>query len=203
LAFFPADPKTRSWKRDDGSRTEGLTSAKAGEHPPEPKVGVLMLDPTQTRRTGESDASGHRLVLPNVAGSHNRHINPEIAAGLGIKVSDSYPVGITPPLQTHTPLENARSRLYSQMGATIRRHEVAQRADAMNDTPAAISKIIVERHCAMTPAERWSAASTLFEAARKIVESSLPSGLEKRFHDECRRLRAPNVTLAGRARSRL
>jgi hypothetical protein len=65
----------------------------------------------------------------------------------------------------------------------------------MNDTPAAISKIIVERHRAMTPAERWSAASTLFEAARKIVESSLPSGLEKRFHDECRRLRAPDVTL--------
>jgi hypothetical protein len=29
----------------------------------------------------------------------------------------------------------------------------------------------------MTPEERWSAASSLFETARKIVESSLPSDL--------------------------
>jgi len=47
----------------------------------------------------------------------------------------------------------------------------------MNDTSAAISKVVVDRHRSMTPAERWLAASSLFETARMIVESSLPSGL--------------------------
>jgi hypothetical protein len=47
----------------------------------------------------------------------------------------------------------------------------------MNDTSAAISKAVADRHRSMTPAERWLAASSLFETARKIVESSLPSGL--------------------------
>src|SRR5260370_24240258 len=63
------------------------------------------------------------------------------------------------------------------MGAAIGRRDVAQRADAMNDTSAAISKVVVERYRSMTPAERWLAASSLFETARQIVESSLPSGL--------------------------
>jgi hypothetical protein len=47
----------------------------------------------------------------------------------------------------------------------------------MNDTSAAISEVVSERYRSMTPAERWLAASSLFETARKIVESSLPSGL--------------------------
>lgn len=47
----------------------------------------------------------------------------------------------------------------------------------MNDTAAAIAKIVSDRHRSMTPAERWLAAAALFETARKIVESSLPSGL--------------------------
>jgi hypothetical protein len=47
----------------------------------------------------------------------------------------------------------------------------------MNDTSVAISKDVVERHRSMTPAERWLAACSLYETARKIVESSLPSGL--------------------------
>jgi hypothetical protein len=47
----------------------------------------------------------------------------------------------------------------------------------MNDTSAAISEVVADRYRSMTPAERWSAAASLFETARKIVESSLPSGL--------------------------
>jgi hypothetical protein len=47
----------------------------------------------------------------------------------------------------------------------------------MNDTSAAISKVVVDRYRSMTPAERWLAASSLFETARKVVESSLPSDL--------------------------
>jgi hypothetical protein len=54
----------------------------------------------------------------------------------------------------------------------------------MNDTPAAISKIVSDRYRSMTPADRWLAAASLFETARRIVESSLPSGLsveQRRF----------------------
>jgi hypothetical protein len=47
----------------------------------------------------------------------------------------------------------------------------------MKDTTAAASKIVADRHRSMTPAQRWSSASSLFESARKIVEASLPSGL--------------------------
>ncbi len=45
----------------------------------------------------------------------------------------------------------------------------------MNDTSAAISEVVSDRYRSMTPAERWLAASSLFETAR--VDSSLPSGL--------------------------
>jgi hypothetical protein len=54
----------------------------------------------------------------------------------------------------------------------------------MNDTSDAISKIVLERYRSMTPAERWLAASSLFETARSIIQSSLPSSLT----DEQRRL---------------
>jgi hypothetical protein len=47
----------------------------------------------------------------------------------------------------------------------------------MNDTSAAVSELVVDRYRAMTPADRWLATSSLFETARTIVESSLPSGL--------------------------
>jgi hypothetical protein len=70
------------------------------------------------------------------------------------------------------------------MGATLGRHNVTQRADAMNDTSATVSKIVDDHHLAMTPAERLLTASSLFETARRIVESSLPSNLtmeEQRF----------------------
>jgi hypothetical protein len=47
----------------------------------------------------------------------------------------------------------------------------------MNDTSAEISKLVAERHRSMTPTERWMAACSLFETARKIIESSLPGDL--------------------------
>lgn len=45
----------------------------------------------------------------------------------------------------------------------------------MNDSSAEILRFVADRHRSMTPEERWLAASSL--TARKIVESSLPSGL--------------------------
>lgn len=47
----------------------------------------------------------------------------------------------------------------------------------MNDTSAEIAKLVADRHRAMTPAERWLAASSMFQTARKIVEASLPNDL--------------------------
>jgi hypothetical protein len=75
----------------------------------------------------------------------------------------------------------------------------------MNDTPAAISKIVDDHHRSMTPAERWLAASSLFESARRIVESSLPSDLtmEERRLAVVRRLyqnELPEAALIAHAR---
>jgi hypothetical protein len=53
----------------------------------------------------------------------------------------------------------------------------------MNDTSDAIAKIVLERYRLMTPAERWLVASSLFETARAIIQSSLPSGLTA---EQCR-----------------
>ena len=47
----------------------------------------------------------------------------------------------------------------------------------MNDTSDAFSKVVSERYRSMTPSERWMAASSLFETARAIIQSSLPSSL--------------------------
>jgi hypothetical protein len=74
----------------------------------------------------------------------------------------------------------------------------------MNDTNPAISKIVVDRYRSMTPAERWLATASLFESARKIVESSLPSGLtmEQRRYAVARRLyrnELPEVALIAHA----
>jgi hypothetical protein len=91
------------------------------------------------------------------------------------------------------------------MGATVGRHHAAQRSDAMNDTSAAVSKIVEAHHRYMTPGERWLAASSLFESARSIVESSLPSGLtiEERRLAVARRLygsELPDVALIAHAK---
>jgi hypothetical protein len=47
----------------------------------------------------------------------------------------------------------------------------------MNDTSDAIAKVVAERYRLMTPAERCLAASSLFETARAIIQSSLPNSL--------------------------
>jgi hypothetical protein len=47
----------------------------------------------------------------------------------------------------------------------------------MNDTSDAIANVALERYRAMTPAECWLAASSLFETARAIIQSSLPNSL--------------------------
>jgi hypothetical protein len=47
----------------------------------------------------------------------------------------------------------------------------------MNDTVPQFSRIVAERHLAMTPEERVRAASDMFDTARSIVESSLPAEL--------------------------
>jgi hypothetical protein len=75
----------------------------------------------------------------------------------------------------------------------------------MNDTSVAIYKVVVERHRSMTPAERWLAACSLYETARKIVESSLPIGLsgEQRRLAVARRMyrnELPEVALIAHAR---
>jgi hypothetical protein len=49
----------------------------------------------------------------------------------------------------------------------------------MNDTAAHVLELMAERHRAMTADERWLAASSLFDTARAIVESSLPAGLSR------------------------
>jgi hypothetical protein len=49
----------------------------------------------------------------------------------------------------------------------------------MNDTPPEFARIVAERHRAMTPGQRLKMASDMFDTARSIVESSLPSGLTR------------------------
>jgi hypothetical protein len=75
----------------------------------------------------------------------------------------------------------------------------------MNDTSAEFSRLVADRHRSMTPAERWLVASSLFETARAIVESSLPNGLtlEQRRLAVVRRLyqnELPEAALMAHAR---
>jgi hypothetical protein len=75
----------------------------------------------------------------------------------------------------------------------------------MNDTCAEISKLVADHHRSMTPEERWLAASSLFETARKIVDSSLPGVLtaEQRRLAIVRRLyknELPDAALIAHAR---
>jgi hypothetical protein len=74
----------------------------------------------------------------------------------------------------------------------------------MSDTSATVSALVQERHRAMTADDRWRAASSLFETARAIVESSLPAGLtlEQRRLAIARRLygtELPEAALAAHA----
>lgn len=50
----------------------------------------------------------------------------------------------------------------------------------MNDTSPEMEKMVTERYRCMTPEERMSIASSMFETARALVESSLPPDLNRR-----------------------
>lgn len=50
----------------------------------------------------------------------------------------------------------------------------------MNDTATEIDAVVAERYRHMSPIERMQIASSMFDTARAIVESSLPPGLTRR-----------------------
>jgi hypothetical protein len=50
----------------------------------------------------------------------------------------------------------------------------------VNDTSARVAALVAERHRQMTPDERIRIASSMFDTARAIVESSLPPNLGRR-----------------------
>lgn len=50
----------------------------------------------------------------------------------------------------------------------------------MSDTSAKVERLVNERYRQMTPDERMRIASSMFETARQIVESSLPPNLTRR-----------------------
>jgi len=50
----------------------------------------------------------------------------------------------------------------------------------MNDTSPEVEKIVRERYRQMSPDQRMRIASSMFETARTLVESSLPSNLTRK-----------------------
>jgi hypothetical protein len=50
----------------------------------------------------------------------------------------------------------------------------------MNDTSPEVAAMVAEHHRQMTPEERVRIASSMFDTARAIVESSLPANLSRR-----------------------
>lgn len=50
----------------------------------------------------------------------------------------------------------------------------------MNDTSPEVERIVRERYRQMSPDQRMRIASSMFETARAIVESSLPSNLTRK-----------------------
>lgn len=50
----------------------------------------------------------------------------------------------------------------------------------MSDTSPKMERLVAERYRQMTPDQRMRIASSMFETARKIVESSLPPNLTRR-----------------------
>jgi hypothetical protein len=50
----------------------------------------------------------------------------------------------------------------------------------MNDTSPEMERIVRERYRQMSPDQRMRIASSMFETAREIVESSLPSNLTRK-----------------------
>lgn len=50
----------------------------------------------------------------------------------------------------------------------------------MNDTSPEMERIVAERYRQKSPDERMRIAASMFETARKIVESSLPAGMSRK-----------------------
>ena len=50
----------------------------------------------------------------------------------------------------------------------------------MNDTSPEMEKMVAERYRRMTPEERMSIASSMFETARTLIEASLAPDLTRR-----------------------
>jgi len=50
----------------------------------------------------------------------------------------------------------------------------------VNDTSPEMEKMVAERYRLMTPERRMKIASSMFETARAIIESSLPLDLSRR-----------------------
>lgn len=50
----------------------------------------------------------------------------------------------------------------------------------MNDTPPEFQAFVDEQYRRLTPAERVRLCTEMFDAARVLVESSLPKGLDER-----------------------
>jgi hypothetical protein len=50
----------------------------------------------------------------------------------------------------------------------------------MNDTSPEVERIVSERYRQMSPDQRIRIASSMFETARKIVESSLPAHMSRK-----------------------
>jgi hypothetical protein len=50
----------------------------------------------------------------------------------------------------------------------------------MNDTSPEMERIVTERYRRMTADERMRIASSMFETARKIIESSLPANMTRK-----------------------
>jgi hypothetical protein len=50
----------------------------------------------------------------------------------------------------------------------------------MNDTTAKFAALVAETHARMTVDQRMQIASDMFDAARKIIESSLPEAMSRR-----------------------
>lgn len=50
----------------------------------------------------------------------------------------------------------------------------------MNDTAPDVAELVRDRHRQMTPEARMRIASDMFDAARAIIESSLPADLPRR-----------------------
>ena len=75
----------------------------------------------------------------------------------------------------------------------------------MNDTSAAVERLVSERHAAMTPEQRMRIAASMYESARAIIDSSLPPGMtaEQRRYAIVKRLygdELPEAALVAHAR---